>query len=85
MSNMLRNKNKTLKQFCLYREKNTNNLPTKLPKDHTIHKFVSYIKKQKLTTINYIINTQKAKPNRFIKLIIKYYTTTNLKITTAIF
>lgn len=60
---ILKDKNKTIKQICLYKEKNANNLQTNLSQDYIIHRHISYIKEYKLVTISYTINILK-KPSK---------------------
>lgn len=57
ISIILEDKNRTIKQFHLYREKIANNLLTNLSKDYIIYKYIFNIKKQKLATISYASNT----------------------------
>lgn len=85
MSTILEKENRTINQFYLYKEKNTNNLPTYLSKAYIMYSHITYIKKKKLVTIIYTKNFQKVKLNKSIEMITKYCVTTNLKITIVIF
>lgn len=83
MSTMPEEENRTIEQFRLHREKNTDNLPAHLPEAHTTRRRISYTKEQKLAAISYATNTWKAKPDGSMELITKYRTAANLGITTA--